>query len=60
MTQADFDLILQKMRAKDKVLSRMQRFKRVTPPRLVHAEEAVTAESAGQPAETRSLPTQGA
>ncbi|XP_060767335.1 structure-specific endonuclease subunit SLX4 isoform X2 [Neoarius graeffei] len=48
-----------KMRAKDKVLSRMQRFKRVTPPRLVHAEEAVAAESAGQPAETRSLPTQG-
>lgn len=47
------------MRAKDKVLSRMQRFKRATPPRLVHTEEETSAVSAVQPAETRSGPTQG-
>lgn len=41
------------MRAKDKVLARMQQFKRATPPRLVHAEEGASAESAVQPAETR-------
>lgn len=49
----------QKMRAKEIVLSRMQRFKRVTPPRLVHTEEAASAESAVRPAETQSLPVQG-
>lgn len=47
------------MRAKEIVLSRMQRFKRVTPPRLVHTEEAANAESAVRPAETQSLPAQG-
>lgn len=47
------------MKAKEKVLIRMQRFKRATPPRLVHTEEAASAESAVQPSETLSLPTQG-
>ncbi|KAF5897896.1 structure-specific endonuclease subunit SLX4, partial [Clarias magur] len=46
----------QKMRAKDKVLSRMQRFKRATPPRLVHAEEETRPEPAASPAETGSVP----
>lgn len=47
------------MRAKEKVLSRMQRFKRVTPPRLVHTEEQASAESAVGPAENPSPPAQG-
>ncbi|KAG7315476.1 hypothetical protein KOW79_021564 [Hemibagrus wyckioides] len=49
----------QKIRAKEKVLSRMQRFKRATPPRLVHTEEQASAESAAEPAENPSLPAQG-
>ncbi|TSK67253.1 Structure-specific endonuclease subunit SLX4 [Bagarius yarrelli] len=44
----------QKMRAKEKVLSRMQRFKRATPPRLMHEEEKCVV----PPAEIGSLPTQ--
>ncbi|XP_046696346.1 LOW QUALITY PROTEIN: structure-specific endonuclease subunit SLX4 [Silurus meridionalis] len=48
----------QKVSVKEKVLSRMQRFKRATPPRLVHTEEEATAESAAaRPDEIRSPPT---
>ncbi|XP_060714903.1 structure-specific endonuclease subunit SLX4 isoform X1 [Tachysurus vachellii] len=48
----------QKLRAKEQVLSRMQRFKRVTPPCLVHTKEEASAESAGQPSEKPSPPVQ--
>lgn len=47
------------MRAKDMVLRRMQQFKRATPPRLVHTEGEASVESTVQPAETRSVPSQG-
>lgn len=47
------------MRAKDKVLSRMQRFKRATPPRLMHTEEEMSAEPTVPPAETGSEPRDG-
>ncbi|XP_062845309.1 structure-specific endonuclease subunit SLX4 [Trichomycterus rosablanca] len=48
-----------KVRAKDKVLSRMQRFKRADPPRLQHTEKEKPTENADSVAETpASLPNQ--
>lgn len=49
----------QKLRAKEQVLGRMQRFKRVTPPCLVHTKEEASVESAVQPSEKPSHPVQG-
>ncbi|KAB5526147.1 hypothetical protein PHYPO_G00148400 [Pangasianodon hypophthalmus] len=48
-----------KVRAKEKVLSRMQRFKRATPPRLVHTDVEASAESSVQPPRHSHFPRKG-